>query len=196
MGRSRGWCRGGGAGDAAVGSEVEPRGARSGRTQRGQPPLRSLLASMSFVAGAEDSDFPIQNLPYGVFSTPDNVSCCARPPGGGGGRRLGRDPPSPTPAPSGQERQPGWTASRRPLPDAPRGGPPAPGVTGARGSAERAPRRLRGHWRRESELGPYGGFCAVSRGASGAECRRVRTPLSRRALLDLWAAVSAGSRED
>ncbi|XP_040349329.1 fumarylacetoacetase [Herpailurus yagouaroundi] len=27
---------------------------------------------MSFVPVAEDSDFPIQNLPYGVFSTPDN----------------------------------------------------------------------------------------------------------------------------
>lgn len=27
---------------------------------------------MSFIAVAEDSDFPIQNLPYGVFSTPDN----------------------------------------------------------------------------------------------------------------------------
>lgn len=29
---------------------------------------------MSFVAVAEDSDFPIQNLPYGIFSTANNVS--------------------------------------------------------------------------------------------------------------------------
>lgn len=29
---------------------------------------------MSFVPVAADSDFPIQNLPYGVFSTAGNVS--------------------------------------------------------------------------------------------------------------------------
>ena len=29
---------------------------------------------MSFIAVSEDSDFPIQNLPYGIFSTQDNVS--------------------------------------------------------------------------------------------------------------------------
>lgn len=38
----------------------------------------SVLASMSFVPVAEDSDFPIHNLPYGVFSTRGNVSCSAR----------------------------------------------------------------------------------------------------------------------
>jgi hypothetical protein len=32
---------------------------------------------MSFISVAEDSDFPIHNLPFGVFSTPSNVSCCA-----------------------------------------------------------------------------------------------------------------------
>ncbi|ELW70696.1 Fumarylacetoacetase [Tupaia chinensis] len=31
-----------------------------------------VLASMSFIPVAKDSDFPIQNLPYGVFSTKDN----------------------------------------------------------------------------------------------------------------------------
>lgn len=41
------------------------------------PPC-SVLASMSFVPVAEDSDFPIHNLPYGVFSTRGNVSCSAR----------------------------------------------------------------------------------------------------------------------
>ena len=29
---------------------------------------------MSFVEVSPESHFPIQNLPYGVFSTPDNVS--------------------------------------------------------------------------------------------------------------------------
>lgn len=40
---------------------------------------------MSFIPVAEDSDFPIQNLPYGVFSTQSNVSIdfWAREPGGG-----------------------------------------------------------------------------------------------------------------
>jgi hypothetical protein len=28
---------------------------------------------MSFIEVSVDSDFPIQNLPYGVFSTKDNV---------------------------------------------------------------------------------------------------------------------------
>lgn len=32
------------------------------------------LASMSFIPVAEDSDFPVHNLPYGVFSTTGNVS--------------------------------------------------------------------------------------------------------------------------
>lgn len=45
--------------------------------------LCSVLASMSFVPVAEDSDFPIHNLPYGVFSTTGNVSCHARLPGAG-----------------------------------------------------------------------------------------------------------------
>ena len=31
-------------------------------------------AEMSFVEVSPESHFPIQNLPYGVFSTPDNVS--------------------------------------------------------------------------------------------------------------------------
>ena len=29
---------------------------------------------MSFIEVSPDSDFPLQNLPYGVFSTADNVS--------------------------------------------------------------------------------------------------------------------------
>lgn len=29
----------------------------------------------SFVPVPPDSDFPIKNLPYGIFSTKDNVSC-------------------------------------------------------------------------------------------------------------------------
>ncbi|CAL1534913.1 unnamed protein product [Lymnaea stagnalis] len=34
--------------------------------------LPTLVCKMSFVSVAPDSDFPIQNLPYGVFSTADN----------------------------------------------------------------------------------------------------------------------------
>lgn len=34
----------------------------------------SALASMSFIPVAQDCDFPLQNLPYGVFSTTGNVS--------------------------------------------------------------------------------------------------------------------------
>lgn len=57
-------------------------GCAEGRgPQRGVParPLRgvqsdSALASMSFVPVAADCDFPIHNLPYGVFSTSGNVS--------------------------------------------------------------------------------------------------------------------------
>jgi len=33
-----------------------------------------LLLDMSFIEVAADSHFPIQNLPYGIFSTKDNVS--------------------------------------------------------------------------------------------------------------------------
>lgn len=45
---------------------------------------------MSFIPVAEDSDFPIQNLPYGVFSTQSNVSIefWAREPGGGSSGRF------------------------------------------------------------------------------------------------------------
>ena len=32
---------------------------------------------MSFIPVSPDSDFPIQNLPYGVFSTVDNVGFIA-----------------------------------------------------------------------------------------------------------------------
>ena len=57
------------------------------------PPC-SVLASMSFVPVAEDSDFPIHNLPYGVFSTRGKVSCSARFRARGG--RVSPPPGTPT----------------------------------------------------------------------------------------------------
>lgn len=35
---------------------------------------RLLAVSMSFIQVDKDSDFPLQNLPYGVFSTKEEVS--------------------------------------------------------------------------------------------------------------------------
>ena len=37
-------------------------------------PLYQYSSTMSFIDVAEDSDFSYQNLPYGIFSTPSNVS--------------------------------------------------------------------------------------------------------------------------
>lgn len=50
----------------------------------GPQPCR-VLASMSFIPVAEDSDFPIHNLPYGVFSTRGDVSSGASASGRGEG---------------------------------------------------------------------------------------------------------------
>lgn len=58
------------------------------RGQVPSPPRGSHLVSMSFVSVAPDSDFPIHNLPYGVFSTAANVR---------GGRGRAGDPSSGTP---------------------------------------------------------------------------------------------------
>lgn len=44
-----------------------------GALVRKQGPLRSLF-SMSFIQVDKESDFPLQNLPYGVFSTKEEVS--------------------------------------------------------------------------------------------------------------------------
>lgn len=87
---------------------------------------------MSFVAVSEDSDFPIHNLPYGVFSTPGNVSYCARPPGGDGTVPLPLGPPPQPPKPVVNAQQAGRWPGVPPL-DAPQGGSPSPQVTGGRG---------------------------------------------------------------
>lgn len=44
-----------------------------GALSRKQGPLR-LVFSMSFIQVDKESDFPLQNLPYGVFSTKEEVS--------------------------------------------------------------------------------------------------------------------------
>ena len=36
--------------------------------------LENQIILMSFVPVPQGSDFPLENLPYGIFSTPDNVS--------------------------------------------------------------------------------------------------------------------------
>lgn len=57
---------------------TEPR-SENGNEYRTQPlPLFSKGRGMSFVPVSEDSHFPIQNLPYGVFSTAANVSAIAK----------------------------------------------------------------------------------------------------------------------
>lgn len=85
----------------------------------GSPARGSHLVSMSFVSVAPDSDFPIQNLPYGVFSTAANVS-----------RGRGRATPHLGPLP--RDPSPSARASPRRLhaprsPGGPRGAPGAPG---------------------------------------------------------------------
>lgn len=106
------------------------RGARSCLAQwRAAGPCSS-LASMSFVAVAEDSDFPIHNLPYGVFSTPGNVSCSAWPLGGAG---RGVPPPlGPPPEPCSLWPGPDHAGRRPvvPLLDAARGPPGSLGGCG------------------------------------------------------------------
>lgn len=159
------WGRGGGAavelrgargrspggrslGGGAWGREQKPRGAIPPDPAECSRRPCSLLTSMSFVAVAEDSDFPIHNLPYGVFSTPGNVSCRTRPPGGDGRvpPPLGPSPRSGKPVASAQQAGRGSLVS---LLDAPRGGPRSHGVGKGRGSPDgRAPRRqplARGH---------------------------------------------------
>lgn len=37
------------------------------------------FSKMSFIPVTPESHFPIQNLPFGVFSTADNVSCVDMP---------------------------------------------------------------------------------------------------------------------
>lgn len=92
--RGAGTARGRGRGRGPALPITRPRrgaGSAEGRgPQRGVParPLRGVqsdcaLASMSFVPVAQDCDFPIHNLPYGVFSTTGNVSA-GRGEGAGG----------------------------------------------------------------------------------------------------------------
>lgn len=109
------------------------------------PPC-SVLASMSFVPVAEDSDFPIHNLPYGIFSTRGKVSCSARFRARGG--RASPPPGTPTLLPRP------WPQVQ-PCPLLP--APDRAGCGARRFSARRPSRRPRG------SLGPMSG---VSRSGS------------------------------
>lgn len=69
--------------------EQSPQGPRR-RAAAAPSPQPARVRSMSFVPVPEGCDFPIHNLPYGVFSTAGHVSCRAS--AGGGGALLLRDP--------------------------------------------------------------------------------------------------------
>lgn len=108
-----GRCKRGGDGGGVVTGVARPcpsRGRAEGRgPQSGVParPLRGVqsdcaLASMSFVRVAQDCDFPIHNLPYGVFSTTGNVSGGRRERAGGRGAPCTSASPQASTMPAGR----------------------------------------------------------------------------------------------